>query len=105
MTENKNYYDILGLKKNASEEEIKKAYRQLALKYHADRYAGKPESEKKIAEEKMKEINMAYGVLSDSEKRQKYDHYGSEESFFQSGAEGFTSFGNSSSFVDNIFES
>ncbi|CAJ0895076.1 15149_t:CDS:2, partial [Entrophospora sp. SA101] len=81
--EDEDYYDILGVKQGASEEEIKKAYHKLALKWHPDRWVGKPESEKKIAEEKFKEINEAHGVLSDPEKRQNYDHYGSAEGFAQ----------------------
>jgi len=69
----KDYYEILGVKKEATAEEVKKAYRQLALKYHPDRV---PEGEKKQAEEKFKEISEAYGVLSDAQKRQMYDQYG-----------------------------
>lgn len=66
------YYDILGVKKGATDAEIKKAYRQLALKYHPDRNAGD-----KQAEEKFKKISEAYAVLSDAEKRKQYDTFGS----------------------------
>ena len=66
-----NYYQILNISRNATEEEIKRAYRQLALRYHPDR---NPMSEE--AEEKLKEINEAYAVLGDAEKRRTYDHYG-----------------------------
>jgi molecular chaperone DnaJ len=69
----KDYYQILGVPKGASEEEIKKAYRKLALKYHPDRA---PESKKKEYEEKFKEISQAYGVLSDKEKKAQYDQFG-----------------------------
>ncbi len=69
----RDYYEILGVNKNATLQEIKKAYRSLALKYHPDRV---PESEKKEAEEKFKEISEAYGVLSDAKKRAMYDQYG-----------------------------
>jgi len=67
------YYEILGVKKNASLDEIKKAYRELALKYHPDRV---PAEQKKEAEEKFKGISEAYAVLSDSTKRNLYDQYG-----------------------------
>ncbi|HIJ79855.1 MAG: DnaJ domain-containing protein [Desulfobulbaceae bacterium] len=66
------YYKLLGVDKKASKEEIKKAYRKLALKYHPDRNKGNKE-----AEEKFKKISEAYAVLSDQEKRQQYDTYGS----------------------------
>ncbi len=69
----KDYYEILGIKKDASAEEIKKVYRQLAMRYHPDRVE---EKEKKSAEERFKEISEAYGVLSDVKKRQTYDQYG-----------------------------
>lgn len=71
---NKDYYKILGVEKTASEDEIKSAYKKLALKYHPDRFASKPENEQKEAEEKFKEINEAYQILSDKEKRNQYDN-------------------------------
>lgn len=69
----KDYYQILGLDKKASPDEIKKAYRKLALKYHPDRNEGDKE-----AEERFKEVNEAYAVLSDEEKRKQYDTFGSQ---------------------------
>ncbi len=72
VTTKRDYYEILGLKKGASVDEVKKAYRQLALKYHPDRNT----SNKKEAEEKFKEVSEAYAVLSDSKKRATYDQFG-----------------------------
>lgn len=69
----RDYYEILGLKKGASKDEIKKAYRKLALKHHPDRNEGDAESEKKF-----KEISEAYAVLSDDKKKQQYDMYGNQ---------------------------
>ncbi|MFC2412148.1 MAG: DnaJ domain-containing protein, partial [Bacteroides sp.] len=69
----RDYYEVLGVEKNATAEEIKKAYRQCALKYHPDRNPGD-----KAAEEKFKEAAEAYEVLSDEQKRARYDRFGHE---------------------------
>jgi molecular chaperone DnaJ len=71
MSQKRDYYEILGIAKNADEAEIKKAYRKMALKYHPDKNQGDSE-----AEEKFKEAAEAYEVLSNSEKRAQYDRYG-----------------------------
>jgi len=68
----KDYYRILGVPRNASDAEIKKAYRKLAMQYHPDRNPGK----EKWANEKFKEINEAYGVLGDPQNRRQYDQFG-----------------------------
>ena len=73
MSTKRDYYEILGVKKNSTLDEIKKAYREMALRYHPDRV---PHEQKKEAEEKFKEISEAYAVLSDSNKRALYDQYG-----------------------------
>jgi molecular chaperone DnaJ len=79
----KDYYEILGVKKTATEDEIKKAYRNLAKKYHPDKNKGNKE-----AENKFKEVSEAYAVLSDKEKREQYDRLGREAFSFGGGAGG-----------------
>ena len=89
MAENKrDYYEVLGLSKGASADDIKKAYRSLAKKYHPDMNPGDKE-----AEAKFKEVNEAYAVLSDDEKRQKYDQFGHAAFDPASGGSGFGGFG------------
>ncbi|GAB4505562.1 MAG: DnaJ C-terminal domain-containing protein [Anaerolineales bacterium] len=78
MMEYKDYYQILGVERNASAEDIRKAYRKLAMKYHPDRNPGD-----KQAEERFKEINEAYQVLNDPQKRAHYDRLGSAYSSWQ----------------------
>ena len=82
----RDYYEVLGLQKGASEDEIKKAFRKLAIKYHPDKNKGDKE-----AEEKFKEINEAYQVLSDAEQKARYDQFGHAgmEGGFGGGAGGF----------------
>ncbi|MBO5287160.1 MAG: molecular chaperone DnaJ [Clostridia bacterium] len=83
MADKQDYYEVLGVGKGASDEEIKKAYRTLAKKYHPDLNPDNREE----AEKKIKEINEAYGVLSDPEKKSKYDRYG-HAAFDQTGGYG-----------------
>lgn len=74
----RDYYEVLGVSRNATTEEIRKAYRKLAMKYHPDKTKGD-----KSAEERFKEINEAYEVLSDKEKRKKYDEVGENWQYYQ----------------------
>lgn len=99
---NKDYYEILGLQKGASDDEIKRAFRKLAIKYHPDKNQGNAE-----AEAKFKEINEAYQVLSDPEKKSRYDQFGTADfdgSGFGSGGFGGFDFSDMGGFGD-IFES
>lgn len=98
----KDYYAALGLEKGASDDEIKKAFRKLAIKYHPDKNQGNKE-----AEEKFKEINEAYQVLSDPEKKARYDQFGTADfdgSGFGAGGFGGFDFSDMGGFGD-IFES
>src|SRR5215475_1349875 len=79
----RDYYDVLGVSRSASDEELKKAYRQLALRYHPDKNPGDHQ-----AEERFKEIGEAYAILGDAERRAQYDRYG-HAAFEQGGLGGF----------------
>ena len=91
MAEKRDYYEVLGLSKGASEDEIKKAYHKLAKKYHPDMNPGD-----KDAEQKFKEVGEAYSVLSDPEKKSRYDqfgHAGVDPSYGAGAGGGFGGFG------------
>ena len=95
MAQKRDYYEVLGVEKNASEDEIKKAYRKIAIKYHPDRNPGDKE-----AEEKFKEAAEAYDVLHDPKKRQQYDQFGFNGPM---GGGGFDGFGGAAMNMDDIF--
>src|SRR5574340_1069880 len=92
MANKRDYYEVLGVPKNAGEDEIKKAYRKLAMKYHPDRNQG---DAAKNAEAKFKEAKEAYEMLSDAQKRSAYDQYGHagvDPNMRGAGADGFGGF-------------
>ena len=94
----KDFYEILGVQRNASDDEIKKSYRKLAMKYHPDRNKDDKESERKF-----KEVSAAYEILKDSEKRSAYDQYG-HDAFRQGGMGGGQGFGDFGGGFSDIFE-
>lgn len=96
MNNNADLYGVLGVSKNASDKEIKTAYRKLAKTWHPDKFGDKSDEEKKNAEDKFKEISEAYEVLSNKEKRQQYDMFGS--------VDGSTSGGTWSTTNDDFFK-
>ena len=93
MANKRDYYDVLGVNRSASDDEIKKSYRKIAMKYHPDQNPGDT-----VAEEKFKEAAEAYEILSDSQKKAQYDQFGHQA--FGAGAQGFGGFGN----ANDIFE-
>lgn len=102
-TKSRDYYEILGLKKDATDADIKKSYRRLARKYHPDVNPGD-----KNAEQKFKEINEAYEILGDKKKREQYDQFGSEgfehvHGFDGFGTAGFGGFSGGASTAEDIF--
>ena len=102
MAEKRDYYEVLGLAKGASDDEIKKAYRKLAKENHPDLHPGD-----KACEERFKEIGEAYEVLSDPDKKARYDQYGhaafDPNSGFGGGFDGFGDFGDLGDILGNIF--
>jgi molecular chaperone DnaJ len=95
MAEKRDYYEVLGVNKNSTPDEIKSAYRKAALKWHPDRWVNGTDAEKKTAEENFKEASEAYSVLSDENKKARYDRYGfaGMDGGSASGGGGFSGFG------------
>ncbi|MCR5352281.1 MAG: molecular chaperone DnaJ [Bacteroidales bacterium] len=103
MAEKRDYYEVLGLQKGASADDIKGAYRKAALKWHPDRWVSGSDAEKKTAEAKFKEASEAYSVLSDPDKKAKYDQFGFagvEGAGAQDWSQGF---GNLNDILNNLF--
>ena len=90
----RDYYDVLGVNKNATPDELKSAYRKLAVKYHPDKNPGD-----KVAEDKFKEASEAYHVLSDDKRKTNYDQFG-HAAFEGGGNQGFGNFDFGSSFSE-----
>src|SRR6201986_806042 len=98
MSTKRDYYEILGVSRGASDDEIKKAYRKMAIKYHPDKNPGD-----KKAEENFKEAAEAYEVLSNTEKRQKYDRYGHAANASSASGGGGGYYGGGGMNMDDIF--
>ncbi len=102
MAAKRDYYEVLGLSKGASVDEIKSAYRKLALQWHPDKWVNGTDAEKKTAEEKFKEASEAYSVLSDPDKKAKYDQFGHAGVEGETGGFDFSGF-NLNDLLNNIF--
>jgi molecular chaperone DnaJ len=104
MADNKrDYYEVLGIDKNASADDIKMAYRKAALKWHPDRWVNGTDAEKKTAEEKFKEASEAYSVLSDPDKKAKYDQFGFAGVEGQAAPDFSGGFGNLDDILNDLF--
>ena len=103
MAGKRDYYEVLGLSKGASADDIKSAYRKAALKWHPDRWVSGTDAEKKTAEEKFKEASEAYSVLSDPDKRAKYDQFGFAGVDGAAGQDWSQGFGNLNDILNNLF--
>lgn len=105
MANKRDYYEVLGVAKTASADEIKSAYRKLALKWHPDRWVNGSDAEKKTAEEHFKEAAEAYSILSDADKRARYDKFGFAAEQMGAGGAGGFDFGGMdiNDFLRNIF--
>ena len=99
MAEKRDYYEVLGVERNADADTIKKAYRKAAIKYHPDKNPGDKE-----AEEKFKEAAEAYDVLSNEEKRARYDRFGHAGMGGAAGGGGFGGFSGGGFSMEDIFE-
>ena len=103
MADKRDYYEVLGIDRNASEDDIKQAYRKAALKWHPDRWVSGTDAEKKTAEEKFKEASEAYSVLSDAQKKAKYDQFGFAGVDPSAGPDFSQGFGNLNDILNNLF--
>ena len=103
MAEKRDYYEVLGLQKGASADDIKGAYRKAALKWHPDRWVSGTDAEKKNAEAKFKEASEAYSVLSDPDKKAKYDQFGFAGVDGAAGQDWSQGFGNLNDILNNLF--
>ena len=99
MAEKRDYYEVLGVERNADADTIKKAYRKAAIKYHPDKNPGDKE-----AEEKFKEAAEAYDVLSNDDKRARYDRFGHAGMSGAAGGSGFGGFSGGGFSMEDIFE-
>lgn len=103
MAEKRDYYEVLGVDKNATADDIKSAYRKMALKWHPDRWVDGTDEEKKTAEEKFKEASEAYGVLSDPDKKARYDKFGMAGMSGQGAPDFSGGFGNLNDILNDLF--